>query len=175
VKIVVTGATGRLGRALVPALRARGHEVVAFGHGDPATIGGVIELDRDDGLAPLSEQLGADVVVAHLAAHRAVDAPATTASERLALVETNVLGTMRLLEACRDHGAARIVLVEAEDPSPMTDLRATELARADVLRVLRDETGIPGVIVRAPRGAGASSGAAIAALVAAVEDPPRGA
>lgn len=196
-KVVVTGATGRLGRHVVPVLRGVGHEVLALGHGDPATGGDVIDLDRDGGLEHLRAQLGPEVVVIHLAARTPIDPARTVAADRRALVYTNVHGTLRVLEACRDHGAALIVFASTLEVEPVnvavahragvhraptSDFVATKLAGEDHLRVLELEAGIPSVIVRFPDlGAPDARARAAAELTAAVAgaqvvrgDPPDG-
>lgn len=165
-KIVVTGATGGIGRRLEDALARRGHDVAPIGHAD-------LELDHDDAVANLAPHLGSDVVVVHLAARHPFDPAMTTSAERRALLETNVHGTMRVLEACRDRGAARVVfastveVVGAADPGdadaggaaarevdetsrlrPPSDFAVTKLAGEDHLRVLHEEAGIPFVALR---------------------------
>lgn len=166
-KVVVTGTSGRIGRHLEDALARRGHDVVPLGHAD-------LELDRDDAVGALAPHLGKNVVVVHLAARHPFDPASTTAAERRALIDTNVHGTMRVLEACRDRGAARVVFAStvevvgggelrgAADPGgatpaevdetshlrPLSDLAVTKLAGEDHLRVLHEEAGIPFVALR---------------------------
>jgi dihydroflavonol-4-reductase len=109
--ILVTGATGFLGSALVPLLAAEGHRLRL--------------LQRS--AAPDAERLGADVVRASLAddgavreAARGVDAVYHLAgrvdfdpAEPRALYELHVDGTRRLLDACVAAGVKRVVLASS--------------------------------------------------------------
>lgn len=90
-KVLITGASGFIGRHLVPRLRTEGHDVVAISR----TSGDVTER------ATWMTFPAADVVV-HLAARSFVpdswQAPAT-------FLRTNLAGTVEALEYCRACGA----------------------------------------------------------------------
>lgn len=111
-RILVTGATGGLGVAVVRAARAGGHMVVATG--------------RSTDKAPLFEELGAKFVqadlvgTANLAALVAgtdsvIHAAALSASwgAKEAFVRANVTATARLLEASSAAGCQRFVFISS--------------------------------------------------------------
>ncbi len=119
VRIAVTGATGGIGRTLVPLLASRGLEVVASGRN--SAVGRALEgprvrflpldLVRDD-LAPLVA--GAQVVI-HLAAR---SSPWGSSSLFHA---DNVVATSRLVEAAVRAGAGRFV--HASTPAIFSERR----------------------------------------------------
>ena len=116
--VVVTGATGRLGRVLVPALQAAGHHVRAM-----TRTAGRVRSSYEvvaDVLDPASLQpalAGADVVV-HLA------------SNPKQATRTEVEGTRNVL-AARPDGAALIYLsIVGCDRTPFTYYRAKVAAEA---------------------------------------------
>jgi nucleoside-diphosphate-sugar epimerase len=137
-KILVTGATGFIGRALVPCLRAGGHEVCALVR--PSTDIAVLSRDgipffRDDGLRDLQPELEAqgpfDGVVhlasLFLASHRSEDV--------LPLLTSNVLFPARLLDAAVRSGVQWVVNTgtawqhyEGREYSPVNLYAATKQA-----------------------------------------------
>jgi UDP-glucose 4-epimerase len=113
VKILVTGAFGFIGLALVRHLTAAGHEVVAFGHAprNPAARSRIPQ-----GVVAVEGQL--EDVEAVVAAHGRLDGiahlaggggPARVAADPAAAVTANVRGTTRLLEAAHAAGVKRLV------------------------------------------------------------------
>jgi nucleoside-diphosphate-sugar epimerase len=101
-KIIVTGAAGRLGRTLIARLHERGHHVHGLDRvavGEPAAGTDFTRVGLADRDAVIDACAGAEVVV-HLAAvmswQRADDA---------ALLEANVLGTANVAEAAAQAGA----------------------------------------------------------------------
>ncbi|ALH80794.1 NAD-dependent epimerase/dehydratase family protein [Sphingopyxis macrogoltabida] len=122
-RLLVTGATGGLGAALVRAARARGHEVVATGR----------SADKGQAL----EALGARFVPADLAEARDL-APLVTSVDsvihaaglsaswgaREAFVRANVTATARLLDAARAAGCRRFVFISS--PSIFASFRDRE-------------------------------------------------
>ena len=127
-RVLVTGATGFLGRHLVAALRGAGHEVVGTGFGHELTLPGVTlhELDvRDAGaVARLLATVRPDAV-AHLAALSHVGESWRRPDEYFAV---NVLGVEHLL---RHAGGARFLFISSaevygavpEDEQPIRESR----------------------------------------------------
>jgi UDP-glucose 4-epimerase len=117
--VLVTGAGGFIGSHLVEALVREGCRVRALLHYDsrahrsnlelvPANVLSEVEVHTGDVVDPhyvLTAVKGCDVVF-HLAALIAIPhsyvAPAS-------YVQTNVIGTLNVLEACRAHGVGRLV------------------------------------------------------------------
>lgn len=107
--VLLAGATGVLGRALVPRLVARGHRVRALARRPPSTrLPRAVELIEADLLAadlrPLVE--GCDAVV-HIATAIPSDPIAPGAWDENSRLRTS--GTRRLLDASLDCGVARYV------------------------------------------------------------------
>jgi UDP-glucose 4-epimerase len=113
VKALVTGGAGFIGSNLVRELAATGHEVVVLDNllsGHSSNLNGLavqfVEGDiRDD--ATLGRAIRGAQVVYHLAASvgnkRSIDAPLVDA-------DINVIGTLRVLEACRQFEVEKIVM-----------------------------------------------------------------
>lgn len=109
-RIALAGATGVIGRALLPLLRDRGHQVTALVR-DPASGAGLGEVAVADALDPLAVRAAIvaarpDVVVHQLSALRGGSSP--DALERTARLRTE--GTANLITAARAAGARRLVV-----------------------------------------------------------------
>jgi uncharacterized protein (TIGR01777 family) len=114
VKVLLTGATGLIGRQLVAALRARGDEVVVLSR-DPAraqdTLGVPAAAWRPlDEPAPADALQGCDAVV-HLAGENV--AQRWTASAKRSIRDSRVQGTANLVAGLRATTPAPRVLVSA--------------------------------------------------------------
>lgn len=127
-RILVTGGSGFVGRALLGQLRAEGHAVRALVRSDEAQRS-VEAQGAQAVLGDLTEQAalkaaceGVDHVV-HLAALVRESGP------RRLFYEVNVEGTRSLLEAARRAGARRFVHMSSEavllDGSPLVDVDET--------------------------------------------------
>ncbi len=180
-KIVITGATGHLGRYTTFTLAQAGHEVVAlsrsgtmpkapfgFVEGAGRIRPGKLDIDSDACIATLEAELGPDVALVHLAAWHPPATAATSAADRLRLIETNVYGTMRVLEAARKQrgGVARVIyastfevygalesdgpISEATRTTPLTDYGATKLSGEDHLISFGAEENVLVVALRLP-------------------------
>lgn len=167
--ILVTGASGLVGRSVCETLARHGHDVTALIRSGALGIEGVREWRHD---APdfdrLPESWPGDLspdCVIHLAArvHMMRDeAPDPLAAFR----ETNVEGTLRVARAARAHGAPRMVFVssvkavaETDHGAPLAESAASDQLdpygqskreAEDALWELGAQTGMEIVIVRPP-------------------------
>ena len=118
-KVLVTGADGFIGSHLTERLVAAGAEVTAlaqynsfdsYGWLDdlPESVRRQLNLVRGDirDAAFVSRLVGGHEIVFHLAALIAIPYSYVAAQS---YVETNVLGTLNVLEAARQHGTERVV------------------------------------------------------------------
>jgi nucleoside-diphosphate-sugar epimerase len=162
VRVLVTGATGFLGRSLVAALRRRGHDVRVLVRPAAKTEGlfdASVEVARADlrGSSLLTPILKGIEVVLHLAA-------AVRADENEALA-TTVAGTQRLLDAITEVGTRRLVLASSVavydwhlargaliEETPLTQdferRRAYTLTKYWQEQIVRRTSGIEFVILR---------------------------
>jgi nucleoside-diphosphate-sugar epimerase len=91
--VLVTGASGKVGRHLIPALRAAGFHVRAMRHRNPAAIPGAEVVQGDIGDAPFVARALEDMdALCHLA---------TTKEDPEHFLDVSVRGTFNLLEAAR--------------------------------------------------------------------------
>src|SRR3954470_6747650 len=134
-RIFLTGATGFIGSRVAAQLRDRGDEVVALVR-SPSKAAGlraagceIVEGDLSDGPAIDQGVAGADAVI-HNGADYRVGIPK---SERPALHEANVAGTVRVLDAAMAAGVKKIVHVSTNNVFGSTgDTVADEGYRRDV-------------------------------------------
>jgi len=127
VRVLVTGGGGFLGRAIVEALLARGHEVTSASRGaypELAQLGVTgVRLDLADEEATAAAIAGHEAVV-HTAALTGIWGP------REAFFRTNVDGTRNVISGCLKHGVAR--LVGTSSPSVCFDGRGHRDALNDL-------------------------------------------
>src|SRR5438128_9585878 len=108
-KVVVTGASGKAGRAVVRELLGHEHEVLAVDLASPAeSPAGFLLADLTDFGQTVECLAGADAVV-HLAA---IPAPGIRTEETT--FRTNMLSTYNVFEAARVRGLSRVVWASSE-------------------------------------------------------------
>jgi UDP-glucose 4-epimerase len=107
VRAIVTGGAGFIGSHVVDALIAQGAEVAVVDslvHGKEENVAAGAELHKLDIREPLEEVF--DAVRPEAVFHLAAQADVRVSVERpVEDAEVNVLGTVRILEAARRHGA----------------------------------------------------------------------
>jgi uncharacterized protein (TIGR01777 family) len=115
-RVLLTGATGFVGRALVPALLARGHSLVAWtrspGHARDGLGAEVEVLAEAEGEAALTSVLGGCDAVVNLAGAPIIG-PRWTAARKETLTRSRVDLTRRIVAACRAAARPPRVLVSA--------------------------------------------------------------
>ncbi len=122
-KVLVTGAAGFIGFFVAKRLLERGDEVVGLDNlndyydvrlkyarlalieSDPLFKFLKLDLEDNDGIAGLFEQEGFDRVV-HLAAQAGVR---YSLENPRAYIDSNIVGTLNVLEGCRHHGIEHLV------------------------------------------------------------------
>ena len=167
-RILVTGASGFVGRHLLRALRERGDEVIAAGHASDGEEFVALNLTDAENVRAVVDVARADVVY-HLAAQtfvpEAISAPATT-------YETNIMGTARLFDAlhaaANNDGAAvpRVILVSSAEvygkrpnsdlpfretlaPLPLNAYAASKVAQEAIGLAAFHTHGLPVIMTRA--------------------------
>jgi nucleoside-diphosphate-sugar epimerase len=143
-RVAVTGASGFIGGALVPALRARGHEVRAV---------------MRDAITSESSFAGMDVLV-HLANLAHGQAAASH------LEEVNVKGTRKIAGLAAATGVRRVIYLSSakaaaeesgarpldgsERPAPQDNYGRSKLAAENALHEVAAATGLDVVVLRPP-------------------------
>jgi UDP-glucose 4-epimerase len=166
-RVLVTGSAGHLGDGLVRTLRERQHEVVGLDvlESDSTTHVGSIS-DRDFVRSCL---VGVDFVIHAATLHK----PHIATHSRHAFVETNIAGTLTILEAALESGVSGVVfssttsafggaLTPAEgkpaawvdedlDSIPRNIYGVTKKAAEDLCELFFRSRGLPCIILRTCR------------------------
>ena len=166
-RVLVTGSAGHLGEALVRVLRAQGREVVGLDLlGSPFTTVTGSVTDRGT-VRRCLEGVGAVLHAATL--HK----PHIGSHERQAFVDTNVTGTLTLLEEAAAAGVASFVftsttsvygraltplpgagaawITEDVAPVPRNVYGVTKTAAEDLCEIISRDHGLPVVVLRVAR------------------------
>ncbi|CAA9524435.1 MAG: UDP-glucose 4-epimerase [uncultured Solirubrobacteraceae bacterium] len=166
-RILVTGSAGHLGEALVRVLEGQGHDVVGLDLlASPTTraVGSV--ADRAFVRAAVR---GVEGIVHAATLHK----PHVASHARQDFVDTNVTGTLNLLEAAADAGVGRFVftsttstfgralippagapaawITEDVPPVPRNVYGATKTAAEDLCELVHRDHGLPVLILRTSR------------------------
>ena len=166
-RILVTGSSGHLGEALTRVLRDDGHEVIGLDVLEsPVTT--VIGSIADRGCVR-SAVAGVDAVVHSATLHK----PHVSSHDRAQFVETNIAGTLNLLEEAVAAGVSRFVftsttstfgralapeegapaawITENVTPVPRNIYGATKTAAEDLCELIARDHGLPILILRTSR------------------------
>lgn len=112
-RVLVTGSAGRIGRAVVAELTARGHTVIGF---DLMPTPGVLKENSFVGSLTDAEVLAKAITSADCVIHLAAAPddshfpPADTDNFESELLPSNVLGSYRVMEAARRAGIRKVIL-----------------------------------------------------------------
>jgi len=190
IRILVTGANGFVGSALIPILKSREHQIRASVRRPGITpvpdtvVTGDVGPDTDWAQA----LHGIDAVV-HLAARvHQMDNPSDPSLVIDAYRRINVEGTRRLGEAAAAAGVRRMIFVstikavtensgdtpvtEATPPAPDTPYGITKLEGERALREIGERTGLETVILRPPLVYGPGVGANFLRLLVLCRNAP---
>ena len=167
-RVLVTGATGFIGRALCPMLQARGFTVRAASRDDVKPLPANVERVTVGAIGAATDWAraldGVDAVV-HLAALVHVMRPGPGDADRF--IAVNAEGTRALARAAADAGIKRFVymssvkaagesttgrgpLSEDEAPAPKDDYGRSKMMAENILRALGETTALEPVILRPP-------------------------
>jgi nucleoside-diphosphate-sugar epimerase len=189
-RILITGANGFVGSALIPILKSHGHQIRASVRRPGITpvpdtvVTGEIGPDTD-----WTEALSGIDAVIHLAARvHHMDNPADPSLVIGAYRRVNVEGTRRLAESAAAAGVRRMVFVstikavtensgdvpvtEATPPAPETPYGISKLEGERALAQVGERTGLETVILRPPLVYGPGVGANFLRLLVLCRNAP---
>lgn len=177
-KVVVTGATGHLGRSVVERFARAGCAVVAvsrsgrapeppFGHPAlPRMETLAVDLCSDAAVGALADALGPEVTLVHLAGSRPPGTSDSTRAARSALLDLDVMGTQRALEAASRAGVRAVIYASSAEvygipqtpdavseesaTRPISDYGVVKLSGEDHLFAFAAESAVRAVALRFP-------------------------
>jgi len=153
-RVLVTGATGGLGRALIKSLLRRERRVLGVAAHTPANGDTGCEelIVADIAQVEWGQMLAGCETLFHLASY--VHKPIRNESDRTAAWRTNVDATVRLAEACRRHGTLLIFAssVAALQCGPAEQQAPSYYAKTkwSAERQIQSQAGLRFVILRFP-------------------------
>ena len=142
-RVFITGGTGYLGRALIPLLLERGHEVRAL-----VRRGSESKLPRGcRGVAgdPLDDSSFAAAVPPSDTFVQLVGVPRPSPAKARQFREIDLVSGRASVEAARANGVRHFVYVSVAQPAPL--MKAYQEVRAEVEASLR-ESGVPATVLR---------------------------
>jgi uncharacterized protein YbjT (DUF2867 family) len=142
-RVFITGGTGYLGRALIPPLLARGHEVRAL-----VRRGSESKLPRGCGAVtgdPLDESSFAAAVAPSDTFVQLVGVPRPSPAKARQFREIDLVSGRASVGAARAAGVRHFVYVSVAQPAPL--MKAYQEVRAEVESMLK-ESGLPATVLR---------------------------
>jgi nucleoside-diphosphate-sugar epimerase len=168
-RVLVTGASGFVGRHLVTALRASGHEVRTAGFSSQSPLDFRIPLAPDADWAPAVANCDALV---HAGALAHVFGPVSP-EQANTFADINTRGTLALARAAAEAGVARFVFIssvaasgpgngtsirETDPPQPISAYGRSKLEAEQALASVAADTGLEIVSLRPPLVYGPDAG-----------------
>jgi nucleoside-diphosphate-sugar epimerase len=162
--ILVTGATGLCGRAIINHLVKKGITCVGYSRSKPSNpVNGCIYEQGD--LASLSSimQVMQKHGVTHIIHSGGISHPLISADEHWNIIQTNIVGTVNILDAARILKVKRVVylssgavygnskadhMCETDACFPTTTYGVTKLASEGLCRVYKERYGLETVSLR---------------------------
>ena len=142
-RVFITGGTGYLGRALVPVLLARGHEVRALvRRGSEGKLPRGCEAVAGD---PLDGSSFAASVEPSDTFVQLVGVPRPSPAKARQFREIDLVSGRASLQAAREAGVRHFVYVSVAQPAPV--MRAYQAVRAEVESLIRG-SGVPATVLR---------------------------
>jgi uncharacterized protein YbjT (DUF2867 family) len=142
-RVFITGGTGYLGRALIPLLLGRGHEVRALvRRGSESKLPEGCEAVAGD---PLDESSFASAVAPSDTFVQLVGVPRPSPTKARQFREIDLVSGRASVRAARAAGARHFVYVSVAQPAPV--MKAYQEVRAEVEAALR-ESGLPATVLR---------------------------
>ncbi len=148
-RVLVTGASRGIGRALVVELSTRGMEIVATARnvgdldGLPSVANLALDVTSDASVAAVAEAAGPiDVLVNNAALSIAAPVEATPAGAALGMFDTNVLGPLRMIGAfvpgMRSRGGGLVVNVSSVAGRAVFPLNGVHAASKHALEAMSE-------------------------------------